>query len=301
MRIQLVYWLLAGMIAALLALPASAKPPKRDAKDSEAIQKNGEAFIEAFHKGDAKALAAFWTDDGDYTDQSGHNLKGRNAIEKAFAEFFAENKGAKLRINSNALRFATPDVAIEDGTTEVLPADGVPPTRAQYTIVHVRTDGQWQLSSVRESAFVPPSNRTNLRGLEKFVGDWAQEQEKGHVERLSIAWADNENFVIATFATTVGNMSIGKATQWIGWDPVEKRVRSWIFDAAGGFGEGSWTKDGDKWVIKTTSTLQDGKKATATYVVSAVDPDTVTLEAKDRTIEGKPIPDTKEIKLKRVK
>src|SRR6516165_2625505 len=61
-----------------------------DDKDKAAIQKNAEAFVEAFHKGDAKALAAFWTPDGDYTDQTGRHTKGREAIEKVFKGFFAE-------------------------------------------------------------------------------------------------------------------------------------------------------------------------------------------------------------------
>src|SRR5437763_17088492 len=101
----------------LAVRPVQAGEPKELTKDQEAIAKSAEAFVEAFHKGDAKALAAFWTADGDYTDQRGRHLKGQEAIEKAFKAFFTENKGLKLRINSDSLRFATPEVAIEDGTT----------------------------------------------------------------------------------------------------------------------------------------------------------------------------------------
>jgi hypothetical protein len=42
-------------------------------------------------------VASFWTPDGDYVDPSGRVLSGRTAIEKDFADFFAENKGLKLR------------------------------------------------------------------------------------------------------------------------------------------------------------------------------------------------------------
>src|SRR5262249_5082346 len=95
--------------------------PKRKTypKEEEALVKQAEAFVAAFHKGDAKAVAAFWMADGDYTDQTGKQMKGRAAIEKAFKEFFAENKGLKLRIDILSLRFVTPDVAFEEGTTEV--------------------------------------------------------------------------------------------------------------------------------------------------------------------------------------
>jgi hypothetical protein len=154
---------------------------------------------------------------------------------------------------------------------------------------------------VREAAFVPPSNREHLLGLEWAIGDWAGEADKGQAERFSVAWTENENFVIATFTRTMGDTTLGSATQWIGWDPLANRVRSWIFDAAGGFGEGSWTHEGNKWVVKTHSVLQDGKKAEATYIVTHTDADTISLQAKDRSVDGKAIADTPEVKLKRVK
>jgi uncharacterized protein (TIGR02246 family) len=299
-RTRLSWWLaLPAFVLGLFALSGLAGS-QGDSKDIDAIQKRGETFVETFHKGDAKALAGFWTADGDYTSQTGLHLKGREAIEKAFEAFFAENKGVKLRINSDSLRFVTPDVAIEDGTTEVFSVDGGPPNRSRYSNVHVKKDGQWLLSSVHDSAFTPPSNEEKLNGLAWTVGDWASNGDKGNVERLSVAWAENETFLIAAFSTTFGNDTLGSATQWIGWDPNEKRVRSWIFDGAGGFGEGAWTRDGKQWTIKTSSIREDGKKATATYVVTQVDANNLTLQAKDRTEDGNALPDGPGIQLKRV-
>src|SRR5215218_9143255 len=148
---------------AACCLSAKAQPPKNGyAADDAAIQKNAEAFVEAFNKGDVKAVAAFWTGDGDYTDQLGKRLTGREAIEKSFTEFFAENSGAKLRIEIDSIKFITAEVAIEDGMTAVITPDGAPPSRAKYTIVHVKKDGKWSIGSVRESAYVPPSNSEQL-------------------------------------------------------------------------------------------------------------------------------------------
>jgi uncharacterized protein (TIGR02246 family) len=259
MRMRRLYILsLAALMFALGALPGFAEQRPGNPEAEAAIQKQAEAFVEAFHKGDARAMAALWAADGDFTDQSGQHLKGREAIEKHFAALFAEHKGLKVRIESDSLRFATPDVAVEDGTTEVFPPDGGPPSRARFTNVLVKKDGQWLLSSVRATPFVPPSNYRHLRGLEWAIGDWAGEAEEGGVERLSVAWSDNQNFIKATFATTIKNVPVGSATQRIGWDPVAKRIRSWVFDADGGFGEGSWARDGKKWVVKTTSVLPGG-------------------------------------------
>ena len=301
MRTRLL-WLAAlpALVVCFTTRPGLAQGPKNHPEDEAALQKKAEAFVEAFHKGDAQALAAFWTPDGDYTDQTGRQLKGREAIAKAFQELFTEHKDLKLRIDSTSLRFLTPDVAIEDGTTEVFSPDG-PPSRVRFATVHVRKDGNWYLGSVRDAPFTPPSNHEQLRGLEWAIGEWASESGKGATERLSFAWTENENFVVATFATTAGDVAVGSATVWIGWDPLGKRVRSWAFDATGGFGEGSWTQDGKKWVVKNNSILRDGKKMSATYLLGSVDADTITLQSRDRSLDGKAMPDTKEVKLKRVK
>jgi uncharacterized protein (TIGR02246 family) len=269
------------------------------AQDKEAIAKNAEAFVEAFHKGDAKALVAFWTADGDYTTQTGRTFKGRDELEKAFQAFFSENKGAKVRIDSESLRFVTPDVAIEDGTTEVLGSENAPPSRTRYTIVHVKKDGKWLVSSVRDAAALANSTSDNLRGLEWMLGDWVGKSETGEIENLSVVWSEDQSFIVVTIRTTLRSVAVAGATHWIGWDPIAKNVRSWLFDAGGGFGDGSWAQDGNRWVIKTTSVLPDGKKGTATYQLSQVDPDTITLQATNRTLDGKPIPDVKEIKFKR--
>jgi uncharacterized protein (TIGR02246 family) len=274
---------------------------KGDPQDKEALAKRAEAFVDAFHKADAKALAAFWTPDGDHTDQAGRQLKGRTAIEAAFKEMFSANKGLKLLVVSEALRFVTPDVAIEDGVTEVIPTDGGPPTRARFTIVHVKLNGSWQLSSVRNSPYVPPSSAEHLGALGWAIGNWAGAREKGEVEQLSLAWTESQNFITGSFSTTAQNVSLGSAKVWVGWDPLSKRVRSWTFDDTGAFGEGSWTADGKKWVVKTTSVLPDGKKASATLIIAPVDADTITLQARDRSAGDERLPDVPEVKLKRVK
>jgi len=293
---------LPALVCAVAARPGLAALPKDEAKDMDAIAKKAEAFIEAFHKGDAKAVAAFWTADGDYTDQTGKHLKGRAAIEKAFADYFAENKGLKLRINSDSLRFVTPDVAIEQGSTEVLSDNGGAPTRARYTIVHVKKDGEWHLSSVKDSIFIPATNYQHLRPMEWLIGDWSTEMDGHEAGHMSFAWSENQGFIVNTYAATAKNVILNSGTQYIGWDPTAKSFRSWTFDSMGGFGEGSWTNEAKgKWVIKTTAVLQDGRKMTQTNIITRVDADTLTWQGKDRTMDGKPMPDMKEVKMKRLK
>jgi uncharacterized protein (TIGR02246 family) len=279
----------------------AARKEQENAKEGDALFERAKAFVAAFDKGDAEVIANFWTADGDYITQSGKRFKGRAEIEKAFKGFFTENKGAKLRIDSESLRFVSPEFAIEDGVTAVIPPDGGPPSRARYTIVHVKKDGKWYLSSVRDAAYSPPTNYEHLSGLEGLIGDWADETGKGKGARISFAWAHGQNFLVAEYTTSFKNIDLDGGTQWIGWDPLTRKVRSWTFETNGGFGEGSWNQDGKSWTIKHTAVLPDGVKASVTNVLTRLDADTISLTSKERTLGGKPLPDLKEVRLKRIK
>src|SRR5262249_8848896 len=139
-------------------MPGDAAEPKAKGKVTPGKGKRAQEFISAFNKGDAKATAGFWTQDADYVDQVGHHFKGRAAIEKLYEKVFADNKGAKLSITITSHRLLTSDVALEDGITEVTPADGGPPTAAQFSAVLVNKEGVWYLASVRDSVARPPTN-----------------------------------------------------------------------------------------------------------------------------------------------
>ncbi len=269
--------------------------------DEQALRKRAADFIEAFNKGDAVAVAAFWTPDGDYVDQAGHALRGRKAIESAFRKQFANAPGAKLRVHPTAFRLVKPDLAIEDGITEVFLAGGGLPAVTRYTSVHIKQDGQWYLASVRDSVALPPSHYEHLHALEWLVGHWADETTKGDVARVSYGWAEGRHFLLGRLTTTVKDVPVAGATQWIGWDPTAKQIRSWSFDSSGGFSEAIWTEDNNRWLIKSVHTLRDGKKHVATNIVTKVDADHLTWQATKVSVDGKSLPDSEIVKMKRVR
>ena len=297
------WWIAAlpTLAISFLIWPGQAGEPKGNAKDKEAIAKRAEAFVEAFHKGDVKALVSFWTPNGEFIDQTGRCYKGRKSIERMLTGLFAENKDLKVRIDSHSLKFVSPAVAIEDGTTEVFGPDGRPPAKANYTMVHVKKDGQWQIFALRNTPFTPPSNYQHLRELEWAIGDWAGKTETGETEHLSFTWSEGHNFIEARFATTAKDVAVGSAKVVIVWDPAAEKLRSWSFDATGGFGEGAWSGAGKKWSVKISNTLQDGKKASTTIHLASLDADTISMQAKDRRVNDIKLPDTKVIQLKRTK
>jgi uncharacterized protein (TIGR02246 family) len=276
-----------------------AEQPKDAAKEEAALQKRAEAFVEVFNNGDAKALAAFFTRDGDMVDTEGNHLKGRKAIEEAYQKLFAKTKGAKLFIRITSLRMVSPTLALEDGLTEVLIPDA-PPSAARYTVVYVKQDGEWYFESVREAIAVPPSNAKHLEDLSFLIGHWVEDAEKGGSSRASYSWAEQGNFIVNTFELTMKDVSIGGGTQWIGWDAAAKKARAWSFIFNGGFAEGVWTKDGNTWKIAVSASMPDGSKLTATNVLKKIDADHFSVHFIDRSLNGKTLPDEKEVKMKRL-
>jgi uncharacterized protein (TIGR02246 family) len=295
-------WLAATLGVALAVFPGiQTAVAQQPGKEGSGSGKRAQAFIAAFNKGDAKAVAAFWTPDGDYTDMAGEKYKGRAALEKLYGKVFAENKGAKLTIHVGAVRAIGTDTAIEEGITEVVPAEGGLPSVAAFMAVLVKRDGDWYFESVHDSVARPPSNAAHFEDLEWLLGNWVGEETKGESSRASYNWAENRNFIVSSFATTVDGIPVVGGTQWIGWDAIDKQIRSYSFYSGGGIGEATWTKSDGKWLVKTTAKTSGGKKLTAVNVVTMVDADHATWQLTQLHVDGTPLPDPPLIKLKRVK
>ena len=78
--------------------------------------------------------------------------------------------------------------------------------------------------------------------------------------------------------------------QRVGWDPLAKQFRSWEFDSEGGYGEGRWSRDGDRWVIKHTGVRPEGVTASATNIMTRERPDLVRWISTDRVLGDDSVP-----------
>jgi hypothetical protein len=85
--------------------------------------------------------------------------------------------------------------------------------------------------------------------------------------------------------------------QIIGWDPLEKKIRSWVFDSDGGFAEGSWKKQGNQWHIHQTGVLPDGRKSSSVNVITYIDDNTCTLQSVNRVVDGEILPNIDEVQI----
>ena len=80
-------------------------------------------------------------------------------------------------------------------------------------------------------------------------------------------------------------------SQRIGWDPLTRQIKSWEFDSDGGHGEGLWTRDGERWIIKHTGVTPDGRTGSATHVLALEKPNRVRWASIDRVVGGAAVPD----------
>jgi hypothetical protein len=175
-------------------------------------------------------------------------------------------------------------LAIEDGTTKETAAPGETPDYDRYTVLHVKRDGKWLMALARsEEGGTPPSNNERLRPLAWLVGDWVDDD--GNIKVSSTCrWSDDGNWLLQDYHVQVSGQEAMQTSQRIGWDPQAKRIRSWVFDSEGGFGEGSWTFDGDIWLIKATGVRPDGTTASSTNVLVPDGKDSYIWRSRDRII-----------------
>jgi len=285
--------------AASKAPAGPAADPGKNSAEEDAIRHTGETFAQAYNAGDAAAVAAHFTPDAEYVDEQGNVLQGRQAIEESLAGFFTENPGCQLEVTIDSIRFVSSGVAIEDGTTTVTRPAGGPSDYSRYTAVHVKTNGKWLTASSREHA--PKSGRQHsaqLQQLEWMLGEWVDEDDDSIVE-FSCQAVDNGNFLLRQFAVKIAGQEAMSGTQRIGWDPVSGKLRAWVFDSEGGYGEGTWHRDGESWVLKTTGVTADGQTASNTSIYTFVSEHIMTWQAVDHEIAGVQLPDSEVVTIVR--
>lgn len=258
--------------------------------DEKAIAGLVASFTKAFNAGDANAAAATYAEDALAVDEQGVRTEGRPAIRAQLAAAFAANPRSTIAIKVDALRFLGPDTALEEGQTIITPAGtGGSPEITRFTVIYIKKDGRWLQSAVRDEISRDLTPHDRLKELEWLVGEWINESQDA-VVRTTCKWSDDGNFLIRDFLMKTQGQTVLSGTQRIGWDPVRRQFRTWIFDSEGGFGEGYWTREGDQWVIKAEGVRQDGLHASATNIITRLGKDRASWKSVDRTIGGAAVP-----------
>jgi uncharacterized protein (TIGR02246 family) len=267
--------------------------------DAEAIHKVGQDYIKAYEKGDAKALAGFWTAEGEFIASDGEVTRGRGAIEKGYAELFAKQAPRKLELEPRSVRFPSTDTAILEGTVRRRNVEGEVVSSSWTRALLVREGGQWKVAVVHEIER-DISHDDTLKSLEWLIGTWVANTKEKEVV-TTYEWDESKAWLRGRFTVKEGGKVVESGTQMIGKDNSQGVVRSWVFQSDGGFGESTWTHDGKQWTVEAAGVLPDGREMNATNIYIRLGPDAWSFRSTNRTLDGVAMPNTEPIKVTRQK
>jgi uncharacterized protein (TIGR02246 family) len=289
------------LLAAALASACFAQSEKDIPPEKAAVLALDREYEAAYSKGDAAALAAFFAEDAEQTTEDGTVLRGRPEIEKSIREGLKAKKGAKLAIALDSVRLLTPEVAVEKGASIVTAKSGET-SSSLYTAIYVKKGGNWKISQLIETPQPEVSAHDQLTELEWLVGEWAEADKTTDLSVHSqFVWARGGNFITRNVTVKRAGSTVLEGWQIIGWDPIEKRIRSWTFDGEGGFADGRWTREGERWLVRETGVTPSGSHTTADNTFTKLSADRLTWESNNRTLDGEPQPNIGRIEINRAK
>ncbi|MFM8414618.1 MAG: SgcJ/EcaC family oxidoreductase [Planctomycetota bacterium] len=262
-------------------------------------------YLQAFNRHDAAAAADHWTAAGENVNlASGEVTRGREAVREVFAALFELDAEATIDIDVSAIRPLQDDVAVVDGVSRVSYTDGEA-AGSRFSAVVVRDQGRWRLASVRETpCAVAAAPARPLEALAWLVGSW-ENVGAGVTASGQCAWLGDRAFLTrhhlvspggtdaappAADARIPGLLPAGgtarrQLTEIIAWDPERETIRSWMFSSDGRFAEGTWSRDGDAWLVRVEGRGLDAGRE-ATFRLSSDGPDSLVMQADGEALAG---------------
>ena len=259
-------------------------------KDEAALRQAGKDYLAAMERGDAKAVAEFWTAEGTFTDAAGRTVKVAEMLAKSGPPAVSAGAGSAARPQMNVtnvtIRFLADDVAVEEGDCET--GAGTSAVKGRYTALWVRQNEKWKLDSLRETVLGTPVV-DRRPSLDVFIGDWAGEYNKSTI-RVSAKWDADKKFLRREFTMGTGNISVS-GLQVIGWDSLTQQIKSWSFLDDGSRGEGVWSLEGNVWMEFATRVLADGRTSSSIQVYKFPDKNTMVWKVMRGSVDGQPAED----------
>ena len=262
--------------------------------DEQAVRKSIEAFTHAFETGNSEAAAKRLASGADLIADDGTIVRSREAIQDAVARYAAGNPRIKIEKLADTIRFPSRDTAAVEGLLRVVHPDSGTSNK-RFEIHCVREDGQWLLSMIHEW----PHEQAALLDLEWLIGSWKSKQGDTQVQ-TTYKWFGNKAFIQANF-TIQENKKAYTGMQMIGVDPETGLLRTWIFEADGGVGEGVALQDGKQWIFESATELTSGDLLQATNILVRINAGTFTWQPLDLSINGEQFGNLPPVKVTRVR
>ena len=145
------------MLTQVLVIVGSLALGQTATSDEEAVRDVFKQVVAAQNAKDAKAVAAFFAEDGDFVTSRGERATGRQEIENLFAEFFGSHAKTAVKKNSTiSVRILSPKHALADYGWEWIgirvPGKNKAQTRkGGTTAVLAKEDGKWSIVAMRST------------------------------------------------------------------------------------------------------------------------------------------------------
>lgn len=280
------------------ATPATTEQPaesgQADRSDSSApdeamsafereILDQAEGLINAFNAGEVAGVLAYFAEESEVIDDAGVIHAGREAIGELLTLYFERFPGAQMWVEVDSIRKVGP-LAIEEGIRSFGLPDSDSLVDLRYTLLRLQTADGWRIVSLRdEQPLTLPSHPAVLADLSWLIGSWVNDGGD-LVVHIDYRWDESRHFILGNYRVTRDGATVMDSSQRIGWDPVQRTVRSWTFDADGGFSQGNWTEVDGAWVIKSSAVLPEGLIGSATLTMQPITSERFLLRSVDRLV-----------------
>ena len=125
--------------------------------EQEAIFREIEAFSAAWSRGDAKAAAWFFTEDGVRVGAAGDVQRGRAELEAGYRRLLhGPFTGATVTQERGTLRMLTPDLALWQGAMRIQPPGNGPAIQGYVVQLMQKVNARWLVLEAHPKIYPPP-------------------------------------------------------------------------------------------------------------------------------------------------
>jgi len=146
------------VLTAPVLLAHSTQPPAAQKKIDQAIAAVADQYVKATLAGDAKAIAALYTEDAVEMPPNQPPVKGRAAIQQYYEKLFKEGKTSRFTIDHLETQ-AAGNVGYDVGTYQqsMTPGGGAAmEDTGKFTVILRRTGGTWLVAYAIYNSDRPP-------------------------------------------------------------------------------------------------------------------------------------------------
>jgi len=125
--------------------------------DEQAIFDETEAFAKAWNQADAKAAAAFYTEDGARVGAFGDAQLGRAEIEAAYDRLLHQTMpGAVVKQERGEVRMLSPELAVWQAGIQIVPPGGGLTLKGYVVQVMKKMESRWLILEAHPKIFPAP-------------------------------------------------------------------------------------------------------------------------------------------------